>query len=609
MGSRENEERKEGNSWNESMAVGIDLGTSNSCVSAVVEGKPQVLLNAEGDTITPSVVAFTSEGEVLVGLPAKRQALTNPKNTFFSVKRFMGCRSNEVSEDMVKALPYDLDLSGSVVKVVCPAVDRSLTPEAISAHVLSKLAKDASAYLEKDVLKAVITVPAYFNDSQRQATRDAARIAGLEVIRLVNEPTASCLHFGFQKAGDEVVLVYDLGGGTFDVSILETGDGLFEVLATSGDSRLGGDDFDDVIVQCLVDEFKLQEGIDLSDESGGLERLLEAAERAKRDLSSLSVVSVNIPFVWMSPEGEGKHILLDLERQEFESRCSDLLERCTAPLSSVVESSGLSEGVESITQVVLVGGSTRMPMVKAMVKEATGKVPCQGVNPDHSVALGAAIQAHSLTNGEADSPLLLDVTPISLGVEVEGDRMAILVERNSPIPTRAVETFSNGGEGKRVGVHVLQGERELASANKSLGVFYLDGVDAARGKASIEVTFDVTVDGMLSVKARDKGTGIEETMKVEGASNLGEEEVKELIEDFERNAVQDSDTVRGNQVRVSFEIARDAVRQAISDEDPNVMSADISQAEPIIALIERDIALKRWADAENNVKKLQSMLT
>ena len=609
MSTGASEGRRRDRPGGESVAIGIDLGTSNSCVSAVIEGKPQVLLNAEGETITPSVVAFTSEGKVLVGLPAKRQALINPKNTFFSVKRFMGCRSDEVSENMVKALPYDLDLSGSMVKVACPAANRSLTPEAISAHVLSKLARDASAYLGRDVLKAVITVPAYFNDSQRQATRDAARIAGLEVIRLVNEPTASCVHFGFQKAGDEVVLVYDLGGGTFDVSILETGDGLFEVLATSGDTRLGEYDFDDVIVQCLVDEFKLQEGVDLSDEPGGLERLLEAAERAKRDLSSLSVVSVNIPFVWMSPEGEGKHISVDLERQEFESRCSGLLERCTTPLSSVVDSSGLSGGVKAITQVVLVGGSTRMPMVKAMVKEATGKVPCQGVNPDHSVALGAAIQAHSLTHGEAGSPLLLDVTPISLGVEVEGDRMAILIERNSPIPTRAVETFSNGEDGKHISVHVLQGERELASADKSLGVFFLDGVTVPRGKASIEVTFDVTVDGMLSVKARDKDTSIEEAMKVEGASNLREEEVKELIEDFERNAAQDLDTVRGNQVRVSFEAARDAVRKSIRDGDRGLDEADASQAEPLIALIERDLALKRWANAEGNVRKLQSMLT
>jgi molecular chaperone DnaK len=606
MSARENEGRGGNVPESKAVAVGIDLGTSNSCVSAVVEGKPQVLLNAEGETITPSVVAFTSEGEVLVGLPAKRQALVNPKNTFFSVKRFMGCRSNEVSKDMAKALPYDLDLSGSVVKVACPAVDRSLTPEAISAHVLSKLARDASVYLGKDVLKAVITVPAYFNDSQRQATRDAARIAGLEVIRLVNEPTASCLHFGFQKAGDEVVLVYDLGGGTFDVSVLETGDGLFEVLATSGDSRLGGDDFDDVIVQCLVDEFKLQEGVDLSDEPGGLERLLEAAERAKRDLSSLSVVSVSVPFAWMSPEGEGKHILVDLERQEFESRCSGLLERCAAPLSSVIDSCGLSGGVEAITQVVLVGGSTRMPMVKAMVKEATGKVPCQGVNPDHSVALGAAIQAHSLTDGEVDSPLLLDVTPISLGVEVEGDRMAVLIERNSPIPTRAVEIFSNGGEGERLGIHVLQGERGLASANKSLGVFYLDGVRKPRGKASIEVTFDVTVDGMLSVKARDKDTGVEKTMKVEGASNLKEEEVKELVEDFERNATQDLDTIRGNQVKVSFAAAKDAVLKGTRDGDQGL---DVAGIHTLTALIERAITLRRWTDAESDIKKLESMLT
>jgi molecular chaperone DnaK len=591
----------------EAVAVGIDLGTCFSCVAAVVDGKPEVILNAEGETITPSVVAYTMEKELLVGLPAKRQALTNPRNTFSSVKRFMGCRSQEVSDKMKGGLSYDLDLSGTKVGVLCPAIGESLSPEKVSALVLRKLVEDASAYLGAAVRRAVITVPAYFNASERQATRDAARIAGIEVLRIVNEPTASCIHFGFQKGSqDQTVLVYDLGGGTFDVSVLEVGEGLFEVLATSGDTRLGGDDFDGVIAQYLAGEFQAQEGVDLLKEDNGLERLMEAAERAKRDLSSLSLASVNIPFVWVSPDGIPKHMLIDLERENFESQCSELLERCRLPLLSVVESSDLEGGMGSIDQVVLVGGSTRMPMIKSLVEEATGKVPSQGVNPDHSVALGAAIQADSLTNEGAVQTLLLDVTPISLGIEVGVERvMRVLIARNSPIPTRASEVFSNAQDGQpSVTIHILQGEREIATANKSLGNFVLPVRPAPAGMSSVRVTFDIDVDGLLVVTAKDEDTGEEGTITVTGASNLDEEEVKALIDDFERNSGRDREVLNEARVRERFTKTCRKIR-----ESKDLKEEAVKRADDLILEIQSLLGLKSWGEAQAKISQLEAILT
>jgi molecular chaperone DnaK len=556
------------------IAIGIDLGTSNSVAAAVIDGRPQVILNEEGETITPSVVAYTKTGkELLVGMAAKRQAVNNPENTFTSIKRFMGCRSVEVEEGVLEKLSYTVDLSESMVRVLCPALGQLMSPEKISAIVLKKLAQDASTYLGRPVKEAVVTVPAYFNDAQRQATKDAARIAGLEVLRLINEPTSSCIALGFQKGSkDEVVLVYDLGGGTFDVSIVEAGDNLFEVLATSGDTELGGDDFDNVIVQYLVEEFKVKEGLDLSGDTSCLKRLVDASEKAKRDLSSLSVVSVNLPFVGVGEDGVAKHMLIDVEREEFESRCANLLEKCESYLLDAVGQAGVPNGMESIDKVLLVGGSTRMPVVKSLVAELTGKVPLQELNPDHSVALGAAVQAHALTDKGATDVLLMDVVPISLGVEVEGGVMQRLVSRNAPIPTMAQEVFSTNADNRpSVTIHVLQGERELASGNKSLGRFVLSGIEMGpAGTPQIEVTFEVDVEGLLSVKAVDLVTGSEKRVSIEGSSNLDEAEVRRLVEEFEKNS-------EGDRVAVSEVRARDSFLKASSEVKKKIASGDIEE--------------------------------
>jgi molecular chaperone DnaK len=589
------------------IAVGIDLGTSNSAVGAVIDGKPQIILNEEGETITPSVVAYTKAGkELLVGMAAKRQAVNNPENTFYSVKRFMGCRSAEVEEGVLERLSYTVDLSEAMVRVLCPALGQVMSPEKISAIVLKKLAQDASTYLGRPVKEAVITVPAYFNDAQRQATKDAARIAGLGVLRLINEPTASCIALGFkEQSEDEVVLVYDLGGGTFDVSIVEAGDNLFEVLATSGDTGLGGDDFDDVIVQYLVEEFKDKEGLDLSGDVGCLKRLVDASEKAKRDLSSLSVVSVNLPFVGVGEDGVAKHMLLDLERGEFESRCAHLLERCKNYLLDAVGQAKMSDGMESITQVLLVGGSTRMPVVKSLVEELTGKVPLQGLNPDHSVALGAAVQAHALTDKGATDVLLMDVVPISLGVEVDGGVMHRLVSRNAPIPTMAQGVFSTNADNvASIPIHVLQGERELASGNKSLGVFVLSGIEVApAGTPQIEVTFEVDVEGLLSVKAVDLVTGSQKRVSIEGSSNLDEAEVRRLVEEFEKNS-------EGDRVVVSELRARDTFLKASSKVKEKISSGEIDEearktAEDLMDQIRDLIASKNLDEVWGKLSQLE----
>lgn len=562
----------------DAVAIGIDLGTSNSAVAAVLDGKPQIILNSEGETITPSVVAYTKKSkELLVGMAAKRQAVNNPENTFFSVKRFMGRRSEEVAEEAASKLPYKLDLTEAMVRIVCPALGDSMSPEKISAIVLKKLAEDASAYLGRPVKEAVITVPAYFDDAQRQATKDAARIAGLRVLRLINEPTSSCIAFGFQKKlEDEVVLVYDLGGGTFDVSVVEAGDSLFEVLSTSGDTRLGGDDFDDVIVQYLVEEFKAKEGLDVSGDVGCVKRLMDASEKAKRDLSSLSVVSVNLPFIGVGDDGVTKHMLIDIEREEFEARCAGLLEKCKSCLLDAVREASLTDGMESLTQVLLVGGSTRMPVMKSLVAEVTGKVPVQDLNPDHSVALGAAVQAHALTGGKGLSEvLLMDVVPISLGVEVEGVAMDRLIPRNAPVPTMAQRVYTTPASQPTVVIHVLQGESELAKNNKSLGRFVLSGIEMGSAAGpQIQVTFEVDVEGLLSVRAEDLVTGSENKITIEGSSNLKEEEVQKLVEDFEKNSegdrvILEQYRARDNFLRVSSEIKTMTASGELTGSDRN----------------------------------------
>ena len=518
--------------------IGIDLGTTNSVVAVMEGGKPEVITNSEGERTTPSVVAYTKKGDLLVGQIAKRQAVINPENTFYSVKRFIGRKTSEVNEEL-RQVSYKVLQTEDIIKLDCPALNKQFAAEEISAQVLRKLADDASKYLGETVKQAVITVPAYFNDSQRQATKDAGKIAGLEVLRIINEPTAASLSYGLDKKDNETILVFDLGGGTFDVSVLEVGDGVFEVLATSGDTQLGGDDFDEKIVQWLIREFKDQEGIDLTQDSQALQRLTEAAEKAKIELSVLTQSSINLPFISVTPEGP-KHLEKDLTRANFEKLCSDLIERCKTPIEMSLKDAELTPA--SIDQNVLVGGSTRIPAVQELVEKLLGKTPNQSVNPDEVVAVGAAVQAGVL-GGEVKDILLLDVTPLSLGVETLGGVTTKITPRNTIIPTKKSETFSTAVDNQpNVEIHVLQGERELAKDNKSLGTFRLDGIaPAARGIPQIEVTFDIDANGILSVTAKDKATNKQQSITISGASTLPKDEVERMVKDAETNAAADKE--------------------------------------------------------------------
>tara|TARA_B100000700_G_scaffold159625_1_gene176809 strand:- start:1233 stop:3125 length:1893 start_codon:yes stop_codon:yes gene_type:complete len=518
--------------------VGIDLGTTNSCVAVMEGGKPTVIANAEGFRTTPSVVAYTKNQDQLVGQIAKRQAVMNPENTFYSSKRFVGRRVDEVNEES-KEVSYGVEKAGSNVKLKCPILDKQFSPEEVSAQVLRKLSEDAGKYLGETVTQAVITVPAYFNDSQRQATKDAGKIAGLEVLRIINEPTAAALAYGLDKKSNERILVFDLGGGTFDVSVLEVGDGVFEVLSTSGDTHLGGDDFDRVIVDHLASTFKGNEGIDLRQDKQALQRLTEAAEKAKIELSNATQSEINLPFITATPEGP-KHLDLTLTRGKFEELASTLIDRCRVPVEQALKDAKLSTG--EIDEIVMVGGSTRMPAVKELVKRVTTKDPNQTVNPDEVVAVGAAIQGGVLA-GEVKDILLLDVTPLSLGVETLGGVMTKMISRNTTVPTKKAETYSTAVDGQtNVEIHVLQGEREMASDNKSLGTFRLDGIPPApRGVPQIEVTFDIDANGILSVTAKDKGSGKEQSISITGASTLSDNEVDKMVKDAEMNASADKE--------------------------------------------------------------------
>ena len=518
--------------------VGIDLGTTNSCVAVMEGGKPTVIANAEGFRTTPSVVAYTKNQDQLVGQIAKRQAVMNPENTFYSVKRFIGRRVDEVTEES-KEVSYGVEKVGANVKVKCPVLNKQFAPEEVSAQVLRKLAEDAGKYLGETVTQAVITVPAYFNDSQRQATKDAGKIAGLEVLRIINEPTAAALAYGLDRKSNERILVFDLGGGTFDVSVLEVGDGVFEVLSTSGDTHLGGDDFDKVIVDYLAASFKSNEGIDLRQDKQALQRLTEAAEKAKIELSSAGQSEINLPFITATPEGP-KHLDLTLTRAKFEELASKLIDRCRVPVEQALKDAKLASS--ELDEVVMVGGSTRIPAVLELVKRVTGKDPNQTVNPDEVVAVGAAIQGGVLA-GEVKDILLLDVTPLSLGVETLGGVMTKMITRNTTIPTKKSEVYSTAVDGQtNVEIHVLQGEREMASDNKSLGTFRLDGIPPApRGVPQIEVTFDIDANGILSVTAKDKGSGKEQSISITGASTLSDNEVEKMVKDAEANASVDKE--------------------------------------------------------------------
>jgi len=559
--------------------IGIDLGTTNSCMAVLTGGEPEVIPNAEGGRTTPSVVAFTSGGERLVGAVARRQAVTNPQNTVFSVKRFMGRTFNEVDEEM-KIVPYEV-VRGPSGDLRINAGDKEWSPQEISAMILQKLKADAEAYLGDTVDGAVITVPAYFNDAQRQATKDAGTIAGLDVKRIINEPTAAALAYGLDKETERTILVFDLGGGTFDVSILEIGDGVFQVKATNGDNHLGGDNFDKAIVDWMVAEFKQSQAIDLSQDPMALQRLYEAAEKSKIELSTTTQAQINLPFITADQAGP-KHLDLSLTRAKFEELCHALLQRLEGPTKQALADAGLTG--KDIEHVVLVGGMTRVPAVQERVAEVTGKDPHKGVNPDEVVAVGAAIQAGVLA-GEVKDVLLLDVTPLSLGIETKGGVFTRLIERNTTIPTKKSEVFSTAEDNQnQVEIHVLQGEREMASFNRTLGRFNLVGIPPApRGIPQVEVTFDIDANGIVHVSAKDLGTGIEQTIEIKSSSGLSDEEVKQMVNEAESHADDDKRLRRLADARNQCEARMHEAERQLKDHGESVDAVLKAEIETAVA--------------------------
>ena len=586
--------------------VGIDLGTTNSVVAVMEGGKPSVIQNAEGFRTTPSVVAYTKNGDRLVGQIAKRQAVINPDNTFYSVKRFIGRRSDEVSEELKKVSYIVKNDSNGNIKLECPSLKKDFSSEEISAEVLRKLVDDASKYLGEQVKQAVITVPAYFNDSQRQATKDAGKIAGLEVLRIINEPTAASLAYGLDKKNNETILVFDLGGGTFDVSVLEVGDGVFEVLSTSGDTQLGGDDFDDKIVKWLMKEFKSEHNIDLSGDRQALQRLTEASEKAKVELSNLTQTDISLPFLTATDTGP-KHLDRSITRSKFEELCSSLIDRARIPVENALKDAKIDK--TKIDEVVLVGGSTRIPAIQDVVVKILGKKPNQTVNPDEVVAVGAAVQAGVLA-GEVKDILLLDVTPLYLGVETLGGITTRIIPRNTTIPTKKSEVFSTAVDNQpNVEIHVLQGEREFAKDNKSLGTFRLDGIlPAPRGVPQIEVTFDIDANGILSVNAKDRGTGKEQSITITGASTLPSDEVERMVKESEKNSADD----KKRREKIDLKNQSDSLcyqsEKQLKELDDKLEKDDKSKIEDLIQQLKEAVQTENSDSMKELSSKLQNEL-
>jgi molecular chaperone DnaK len=590
--------------------VGIDLGTTNSVVAVMEGSEPKVILNEEGSRTTPSVVAFTKEGEILVGQVAKRQAIANPENTIFSIKRFMGRALDEVSEEL-KMVPYEV-IQGSKNEVRIKTGDKSYTPPEISAMILQKLKKSAEAYLGQPVTEAVITVPAYFNDAQRQATKDAGKIAGLEVKRIINEPTASALAYGLDKKKDHTIAVYDFGGGTFDISILEVGDNVVEVKATNGDTHLGGDNLDQRVINWLVSEFKKEQGIDLSKDNMALQRLKEAAEKAKMELSTTNETDINLPFI-TADAGGPKHLNIKLSRSKFESMIDDLLENSKAPCLQALKDASLK--ADQVHEAVLVGGSTRVPKVQELVKNLFGKEPHRGVNPDEVVALGAAVQAGVLS-GDVKDILLLDVTPLSLGIETLGGVTTKLIERNTTIPTRKSETFSTAADNQpSVEINVIQGEREMAKDNRSLGKFHLDGIPPApRGMPQVEVTFDIDANGIIHVGAKDKGTNKEQKITITDSTGLSDNDIEQMVKDAEANADVDKERREKIDVKNQLDSVIYSTEKTIRENKDKLKEEDVKETEEAIEEAKKHLegevpAMKEQIEKVNEVahKLAQSM--